>query len=505
MNPRERGSLTILLIATLACGAVKAQNYSNFTQFFVNPSSVNPSYVGVDGYNSIFFGYRRQWLGLQGGPSLGYLSIQSPTSNHLSLGGVFINDTKGLLSASSGNFSAAYSIDVAEGKSIRFGLSLGANWNRVDVQKLNFVTAGDPMLSELMSNSFQPLGSAGVSYHSKTFHAGISVPNIFAPAYISTDAVNFSKVAPFNQVILNVSNRFYLDQGKSVIEPYVLYRLNSSLPSQFEVATIVHLKNKVWFGGSYKQNFGISAMAGLHLNKLSTLGYSYTFKNVGANQISFASHEIQLAFLFGKRQKNTMMYSFVDTEIEKKKKTPAQLAAEKKQKEEETRKAALAKQQQQVKKTPEPVKPRPVNTDSIANARRLADEEEKEKKQQQHEDDLQALLEAHLKDSVEHLKALPPPTTERHEFVKRGDHAKEMDFADYVIVGAFRAEENAKRFDDQLVRIGYPEAHYGFITARNIWYVYIASSNSIDEARAVRDKYRQSTMFKEAWLLTVHE
>jgi type IX secretion system PorP/SprF family membrane protein len=495
LNPRQSWSATILLIATFACCAAGAQNYSNYTQFFVNPSSVNPSYTGIDGYNSLFLGYRRQWLGLNGGPSLGYLSIQSPLSNRLALGGTFVNDTKGLLSATSANFNAAYSIDVAEGKFIRFGLSLGINWNKVDVEKLNFATAGDPMLSELMSNSVQPLGNAGVSFHGKTFHAGISIPNIFAPSYVSTDAVTFSKLAPFDQVILNVSNRFYFDKEKNVIEPYVLYRLNSSLPSQFEVATIVHLQNKVWFGGSYKQNMGISAMAGLHLNKLATFGYSYTFKNVGDNKISFGSHEIQLAFLFGKRQKNTMMYSFVDTEVEKKKKTPAQLAAEKKKKEEEAKKAALAKQ------TP-PVKQKPVNTDSIANAQRLAEEDRKQREQ---EAELEKLLAAHLKDSVEHLKGIPPPTVERHEFVKKGTHAKEMDLADYVIVGAFRAEENAKRFDEQLVRLGYPEAHYGFVTARNIWYVYIASSNNIEDARAIRDKYRQTTMFKEAWLLTVHE
>jgi len=490
--------VTVILIATFACNGAHGQNYSNFTQFFVIPSSVNPSYTGIDGYNSIFLGYRRQWLGLQGGPSLGYVSVQSPLSNRLALGGVLINDTKGLLSASSANFSAAYSIDVSEGKYVRFGLSLGANWNKIDIQEMNFATAGDPMLSELMSNSFQPLGNAGFSFHSKTFHGGISIPNIFAPAYISTDAVNFSKVAPFNQVIFNVSNRFYFDKEKNVIEPYVLYRLNSSLPSQFEIATIVHLQNKVWFGGSYKQNFGISAMAGLHLNKLSTFGYSYAFKSSGKDNVAFASHEIQLAFLFGKRKKNTIMYSFVDTEVEKKKKTPAQLALEKKRKEEEAKKAALAKEQAQ-----QPPKTRPVNTDSIANARRLAEEEEK--KQQQHEAELQALLEAHLKDSIERIKTTPPPSNERHEFVKRGNHAKEMDFADYVIVGAFRAEENAKRFDEQLVRSGFPEAQYGFLTARNIWYVYIASSNEINEARAKRDQYRQTTMFKDAWLLTVHE
>jgi len=217
--------LTIFFVATLVCCAAKAQNYANFTQFFVNPSSINPSYTGVDGYNSIFLGYRRQWLGLQGGPSLGYVSLQSPLSSGLSLGATLINDTKGLLSATSANFAGSYSINVAEGKIVRFGLSLGANWNKVDVQKLNFATPGDPLLSELMSNSVQPLGSAGFSYHGKKFHAGISIPNIFAPAYISSNAVTFSKVAPFTQVILNASNRFYFNKDKNVIEPYILYRL----------------------------------------------------------------------------------------------------------------------------------------------------------------------------------------------------------------------------------------------------------------------------------------
>lgn len=485
----ERSSFTILLIATFVCGisVTNAQNYANFTQFFVNPSSVNPSYTGVDGYNSIFLGYRRQWLGLQGGPSLGYLSIQSPMSNHLSLGGIFMNDTKGLLSATSANFAAAYSIDVGEGKSVRFGLTLGGNWNKVDVQKLNFVTAGDPMLSELMSNSFQPLGSAGFSFHGKKFHAGVSIPNIFAPAYISSDAVTFSKVAPFTQVILNASNRFYFSREKNVIEPYLIYRLNSSLPSQFEFATIVHLQNKVWFGGSYKQNFGISAMAGLHLGKLSTFGYSYTLKNAGDNQIPFASHEIQLAFLFGKRQKNTIMYSFVDTEIEKIKKTPAQLAAERKAKQqEEARKAAIVKQKK----------------DSVANVQRIAEEE---RKQQEEEARLAALLQEHLKDSTERAKNTEPAPPERHETVARGTHPKELASSNYIIVGAFRTEANARNYDNQLVRIGYPEAQYGFVTSRNIWYVWIAQASDIEEARTVRNKYRESKMFKDAWLLTVTE
>ncbi|HEX8060536.1 MAG TPA: type IX secretion system membrane protein PorP/SprF, partial [Cyclobacteriaceae bacterium] len=274
----------------------------------------------------------------------------------------------------------------------------------------------------------------------------------------------------------------------SVIEPYIIYRLNTTLPSQFEVATIVHLKNKVWFGGSYKQNFGISAMAGLHMGKNSTFGYSYSLKNPGQNSIPFASHEIQLAFLFGSRKKNTTMYSFVQTEIEKIKKTPAQLAAEKKAKQaEEARKAEIAKQNQ-VKKQ-----------DSIANVKRIA---EIERKQQEEKATLEAQRQQRIKDSIEVAKNTVP---ERHETVKRGNHPKELKSSNYIIVGAFRTEANARNYDAQLVKLGYPEAQYGFVTSRNIWYVWIAQAGDIEEARTIRGKYRESSVFKDAWLLTVQE
>jgi hypothetical protein len=74
-----------------------------------------------------------------------------------------------------------------------------------------------------------------------------------------------------------------------------------------------------------------------------------------------------------------------------------------------------------------------------------------------------------------------------------------------VIVGAFRGKENAHRFATGLIAMGYKETDYGFISARNIWYVYVASGNDLVAVKQERDKFRKITMFKDAWLLTVHE
>ena len=224
---------------------------------------------------------------------------------------------------------------VAEDKMVRFGLSLGGAWNRLDVGGVQNADPNDPALLTAMQNNFFVQGNFGVSYHSKTLHAGIALPQLFKPAYYSPQSFEFTSVTPFQSIVIHASNRFYFNRNKNVFEPYLIYRLNQNRPSQFELAGLVHLQNQVWFGAGFRQGLGASAMAGIKLNKVSTLGYSFT-TGFGNGMIARPSHEIQVALLFGKRSKDAVgIYSFVNTDKEKKKKTPAQLAAERKARQEQ--------------------------------------------------------------------------------------------------------------------------------------------------------------------------
>jgi type IX secretion system PorP/SprF family membrane protein len=553
----RQGCCILLTILSFEGSTLFAQQTSGLTQFFVNASSLNPSYTAIDGRPAAFLGYRKQWAGLEGSPTIGYFNLQAPLPSNVLLGATFVSDKKGLINTSSVLFTGGYSVSLANERYLRFALSLGGAWNKVDVGNLFFVNQSDPVLANLASSNAELLGNAGISFHTKTFHGGLTIPTILEPTYVATDGFTIAKVNPLQSLVFNLSNRFYFAKGKNAVEPYLIYRLNSTLPSQIEFATVLHLQNKVWVGGSFKQDFGISALAGVKLSKVSALGYSYTVKNSGDNQVSFPSHEIQLALLFGKHKKNTPMYSFVNTEVEKHKKTPQELLAEKKKKEEalalekkkkedalaaaekkkqdearalaekkkkeeEGAAAALAekkKQEEALAKKPDPIvetkveeKPLPEHTGGPrkrANAGLielipLDSVPEQERDQHLHEQELMNKLEEH-KDDPAAVHAEAAADEGRHEFVKRGDHPEEMNLADYIIIGAFRSKENAERYDKQMVGMGYPEVHFGFLTARNLWYVYVASANDINEARAARDKYKKLKMFKDAWLLTVHE
>jgi hypothetical protein len=96
------------------------------------------------------------------------------------------------------------------------------------------------------------------------------------------------------------------------------------------------------------------------------------------------------------------------------------------------------------------------------------------------------------------------PEEPRHETVKKGNHPDELPVSHYVIVGTFRLKENAQRYSNMLFDEGYAN-QFGFVTAKNVYYVYVHNSEALEQTRAIRDRFRKmnSFQFAESWVLTV--
>src|SRR5260221_592636 len=71
-----------ILLSTTAYG----QDISNFTQFFINPYTLNPSYAGIEGRTALFAGYRKQWSSIDGAPVIANFSLHTPINNKLNCG-----------------------------------------------------------------------------------------------------------------------------------------------------------------------------------------------------------------------------------------------------------------------------------------------------------------------------------------------------------------------------------------------------------------------------------
>ena len=307
-----KNAAVLLVFFSLVTQPLIAQEQSNFTQFYLNPYLLNSSYAGMDGQPSVSLLYRRQWMTIDGGPSITNVSLHAPLKTRLSAGVNINNDSRGFFNSSTLLFTVAYHIPLYDHGFMRFGLSAGGSWNTVDLSKLEAVN--DPALSNILDNNASLAGNAGVSFYHKTFNIGIALPTLFSPAYVTEDAFNVKEVKPFQALLIHASNRFYFNNNKNIFEPYLIYHLNTGLPEQLELAGIFHLNHMVWAGASYKQDFGISALGGIKLQNALAIGASYSIKQSGLDELNSPSFEVSLSYLFGKRKRDAAVYSFVNAE-----------------------------------------------------------------------------------------------------------------------------------------------------------------------------------------------
>jgi type IX secretion system PorP/SprF family membrane protein len=338
--------LLISLLSSLVFLTIQAQDIGNFTQFFMNPYVLNPSYAGIEGRSAVFLTYRKQWMDVEGAPTIGNFSFHTASKRRMNFGLNFNNDQRSVLNTTSALITLGYELQLGKDQFLRFGISGGGAWNMVDWDQLTEGQQADPAFQNLLDANAYLIGNAGLSLHLKTFHLGVAMPSVVPPAYSAEEIFTINEVAPFEALVVHMSNRFYFANDRHVFEPYLVYRHNNLLPSQYEAAAVMHLNHVVWFGGSYKQDFGISAMGGLKLNKLFAIGGSYTLQNTGINELNSPTIEVQMSLLFGGKKEKRQMYSFANTEKPKEvKKTPQQLLAEKK--------AEAARQAEEAKKREE--------------------------------------------------------------------------------------------------------------------------------------------------------
>jgi hypothetical protein len=80
-----------------------------------------------------------------------------------------------------------------------------------------------------------------------------------------------------------------------------------------------------------------------------------------------------------------------------------------------------------------------------------------------------------------------------------------MELGTYVISGAFQSRANAEHYVNTLKSLGYKNSDFGHLSARNLWYVFIAQENQVQDAKKERDRLQKNKIFSKVWLLTVQD
>ena len=176
--------LIILLLVGLAA---TAQQDPQYTQYMYNMNIVNPAYAGSTGTTSIGALYRSQWVGLEGAPSTGTLTIHSPVGNRVGLGLSLISDEIGPVEETNAYADFSYTIPTGETTKLAFGLKAGATFHKIGTGELLVTDPGDGFFAQNVDEVTPNIGAGVYFYKPNKYYISASLPNMLNSVHIDVN------------------------------------------------------------------------------------------------------------------------------------------------------------------------------------------------------------------------------------------------------------------------------------------------------------------------------
>ena len=467
---------TLCLVALLLSVVVSRAQVPGpfYRQFYFNPYLFNPAYVAINNELEANISYRQQWTNFKDAPVTAGASLQFPANERVALGFNLYSDKQVLLRNSNFMATFGYVVPLAENQSLRFALSGGVGFNKLDLtaEELN---TNVPAIANAVGNNFYVDGNFVVVYSIAGLRVGFALTDLFKSNAFNDESFNTFEMSNLRNRLFSASYRFNVGIMENFsIEPYVLYRqTEDGLQDAWEAAALVYYKNKIWTGASYHQNNGVALFFGANLKERIRFGYSYEFPPFGSGFPQASSHELHLGVKLGKKK----------TALAK----TTQAAPE------------LANATTPVKdtdpggnKNPGRILPTdgPSNKDLetpivLSDADRVKEQRTKEPPT--------AVTAPPVKPEVK--KATPKPTKTTESFTMTKGHY-------YVVVGVFSVMSHSMKFTKDMVSKGH-KVSVALNPKNNFYYVYLYSTLDLEDAKRVRNEYRWKNLFKEAWVFSM--
>ena len=290
-----------LLLVSCFCMAQQDPQYS---QYMFNQLAINPAYAGSKEAISTVIDLRKQWVAMPGAPQTGSISMHGQLLNSLGIGGHLITENIGPTNWTAAYADFAYRFKLKKGR-LSFGLSGGlVNYN-INVSKLNYQDAGEPLLNYTGPRTKFDV-SAGFYYYNQSFYIGGSTTHLNSPnLYNNTSTVSINNV-PKNVTLffsLQPHNFLYLGKGfkisdNLIFNPSIMAKSIQGNQASVDLNANFLLSNRVWLGISLRSGYGVVGLFQIYVTDKFKVGYAY---DQGLNKIGVqgqSSHEITLMYDF---------------------------------------------------------------------------------------------------------------------------------------------------------------------------------------------------------------
>lgn len=287
------GLLLVGSLVLLTGQHAQAQKEVLYSQYLLNPLSINPAYAGSRESFQLSAFLRRKWISVRYAPVTQSVSADGAIANgRIGLGFQALNDRMGLFATTGVYGSVAYRINLPALAKLAFGFQGG-----VSVLPIFDVTTAASINKAVAS-----LG-VGIYYQSDRFFAGVSAPELGGQVTDVTGRYLYKSVRP-----IMFQAGVPIEAGETtVLIPSVVVSKIADRPLGVDINLRAWFNEEVGLGLSYRQNSPgqiqtnyLQAFVEYQLTKAIRLGYifnSQTPESPNAMQYDQKSvHEIMLRF-----------------------------------------------------------------------------------------------------------------------------------------------------------------------------------------------------------------
>ncbi len=267
--PRHPVILALCLLLTLStCQFAQAQKEVLYSQYLVNPLSINPATAGSRESFHLTASFRRKWISLRNAPVTQSVSADGAVAEgRVGLGFQALNDQMGLFGTTGAYGSVAYRFNLPALAKLSIGVQGG-----VSVLPLYDVTTATSL-----NRAVGSLG-LGIYYQSVRFFGGISAPELNSR---SLNVVGRSVAGSVRPVMVQAGTM--LDVADNVVLiPSVLISKIAGRPPGVDLNARLWVNEQFGVGLSYRRNSPgivrtnyIQALAEYQIAKSIRLGYTF--------------------------------------------------------------------------------------------------------------------------------------------------------------------------------------------------------------------------------------
>ena len=288
-----------------------------FSQFMFNRLILNPGYAGSTNTFNVSLAYRRQFVGLEGGPQIQAITIDAPLkTKHMGFGIRAIQESIGATNQNEVSVIYAYHLNLSKGV-VSLGVEGGIFNQSIDFTNLRKTTQDDNAVPIGKESMLVPDAALGLYYSSEKLYIGGSFRHLLQnelnfSGYTGSDRTVIAKLSSHSYVLGGYT---FKPQENIRIEPSFLLKYVASAPVQIDMNVNTTFKNAFTIGATYRSQNAIVFLFQYSIKGRLRFGYAYDYIISELSSYGYSTHGIMLSYHIPSKEKTPELEKEKEEEI----------------------------------------------------------------------------------------------------------------------------------------------------------------------------------------------